>query len=114
MYFCALEALQNVAKYAGAAQATVGLSCANGGLEFTVTDNGAGFDPGATRKGSGLQGMADRLAALGGTLDIQSVGPGTGPRCGAGCRCPAGETHRPAAADQLTTMASNDKPPATY
>ena len=77
VYFCALEALQNVAKYAGAAQATVGLSCAHGGLEFTVTDDGAGFDPGATRRGSGLQGMADRLAALGGTLDIHSR-PGHG------------------------------------
>jgi signal transduction histidine kinase len=77
VYFCALEALQNVAKYAGAAQATVGLSCTRGGLEFTVTDDGAGFDPGATRRGSGLQGMADRLAALGGTLDIRSR-PGHG------------------------------------
>ena len=77
VYFCALEALQNVAKYAGAAQATVGLSCADGGLEFTVTDDGAGFDPGAIRRGSGLQGMADRLAALGGTLEVQSR-PGDG------------------------------------
>ena len=77
VYFCALEALQNVAKYAAAAQATVGLSCADGGLEFTVTDDGAGFDPGATRRGSGLQGMADRLAALGGTLDVRSR-PGHG------------------------------------
>jgi len=77
VYFCTLEALQNVAKYAGAAQATVGLSCARGGLQFTVTDDGAGFDPGATRRGSGLQGMADRLAALGGTLDVLSR-PGDG------------------------------------
>ena len=77
VYFCALEALQNVARYAGAAEATVGLLCARGGLQFTVTDDGAGFDPGATRRGSGLQGMADRLAALGGTLDIHSR-PGHG------------------------------------
>ncbi len=77
VYFCALEALQNVAKYAGAVQATVGLSSADGGLEFTVTDDGAGFDPGATHRGSGLQGMADRLAALGGTLDVLSQ-PGHG------------------------------------
>jgi signal transduction histidine kinase len=77
VYFCALEALQNVAKYAGATQATVGLSCVRGGLQFTVTDDGDGFDPAVTRKGSGLQGMADRLAALGGTLDIRSR-PGHG------------------------------------
>ena len=66
-----------MARYAGAAEATVGLLCARGGLQFTVTDDGAGFDPGATRRGSGLQGMADRLAALGGTLDIHSR-PGHG------------------------------------
>jgi signal transduction histidine kinase len=77
VYFCALEALQNVAKYAAASQATVGLSGAGGGLRFTVTDDGAGFDPAATRKGSGLQGMADRLAALGGTLEVCSQ-PGHG------------------------------------
>jgi signal transduction histidine kinase len=77
VYFCALEALQNIAKYAGATQAMVGLSCLNGGLQFRVTDDGAGFDPAATRRGTGLQGMADRLAALGGTLHIDSQ-PGHG------------------------------------
>ena len=68
MYFCTLEALQNVAKYAGASRATVGLSCSGGSLRFTVTDDGAGFDTASTRHGTGLQGMADRLAALGGAL----------------------------------------------
>jgi signal transduction histidine kinase len=77
VYFCALEALQNVAKYAGASQAMVGLACLGGGLRFRVTDDGAGFDPAATRRGTGLVGMADRLAALGGTLDVQSQ-PGHG------------------------------------
>jgi signal transduction histidine kinase len=77
VYFCALEALQNVAKYAGASEARVGLSCVGGGLQFTVTDDGAGFDPAATRQGTGLQGMADRLAALGGTLHVHSQ-PGHG------------------------------------
>ncbi len=42
-----------------------------------MTDDGAGFDPAATRKGSGLQGMADRRAALGGTLEVCSQ-PGQG------------------------------------
>jgi signal transduction histidine kinase len=77
VYFCALEALQNVAKYAAATQVTVGLSCVREGLQFRVTDDGAGFDPGLTRKGTGLQGMADRLAALGGTLHVHSQ-PGHG------------------------------------
>ena len=76
MYFCTLEALQNVAKYAGASRATVRLSC-SGSLRFTVTDDGPGFDTASTRHGTGLQGMADRLAALGGALDVRSQ-PGRG------------------------------------
>jgi signal transduction histidine kinase len=42
-----------------------------------VTDDGAGFDPGASGYGTGLQGMADRLAALGGGLQVRSE-PGHG------------------------------------
>jgi signal transduction histidine kinase len=77
VYFCVLEALQNVAKYAGASGAAVTLVSADDALEFSVTDNGAGFDTGSGRTGSGLQGMADRLAAVGGELQIQSR-PGHG------------------------------------
>jgi len=76
-YFCVLEALQNVAKYAGASGAAVTLVSADDALEFWVTDDGAGFDTGSGRTGSGLQGMADRLAAAGGELQIQSR-PGHG------------------------------------
>src|SRR5205823_12777241 len=72
VYFCTLEALQNVVKYAGASAATVCLSCPDGSLEFAVTDDGAGFDAATALRGSGLQGMADRLAALGGRLDVSS------------------------------------------
>ena len=77
VYFCTLEALQNIAKYAGASRATVRLSCSGGSLRFTVTDDGAGFDTARTRHGSGLQGMSDRLAALGGALHVRSQ-PGHG------------------------------------
>jgi signal transduction histidine kinase len=77
VYFCALEALQNITKYAGASRATVRLSCSDGSLQFTITDDGTGFDTATTREGTGLQGMADRLAALGGTLHIRSQ-PGQG------------------------------------
>jgi signal transduction histidine kinase len=77
VYFCALEALQNIAKYAKASRAAVCLSCSNGSLQFTITDDGTGFDTAGTREGTGLQGMADRLAALGGTLHIRSQ-PGQG------------------------------------
>jgi len=77
VYFCILEALQNVAKYAQATRATVALSCPGSRLEFSVTDDGAGFDTANARHGTGLQGMTDRMSAVGGTLDIQST-PGLG------------------------------------
>ena len=77
VYFCVLEALQNVAKYAGATRAEVKLAASGHSLEFTVTDDGAGFDPGSKAYGTGLQGMADRLHAQGGSLTVRSS-PGTG------------------------------------
>ncbi len=77
VYFCTLEALQNVAKYAGAAQASIRLAARENGLQFTISDDGTGFDPASAPRGSGLQGMADRLAALGGTLRVRSA-PGAG------------------------------------
>jgi signal transduction histidine kinase len=76
-YFCVLEALQNVAKYAEASRATVTLAHEDGWLRFEVSDDGAGFDPSTVAKGSGLQNMEDRLAALGGTLTVESA-PGAG------------------------------------
>lgn len=76
-YFCVLEALQNVAKYAHASQATIALSDQDGHLRFSVTDDGSGFDTTTTTHGTGLQGMADRLAVIGGTLRIRSA-PGLG------------------------------------
>jgi signal transduction histidine kinase len=77
VYFCTLEALQNITKYANASRATVGLSCSDDSLQFTITDDGTGFDTATTRHGTGLQGMADRLAALGGALHVRSR-PGEG------------------------------------
>jgi len=77
VYFCTLEALQNVAKYAEASRVTVTLEADDGEVLFTVADDGLGFDPATTRSGSGLTNMADRLSALGGTVEIQSA-PGEG------------------------------------
>jgi signal transduction histidine kinase len=71
-YFSCLEALQNVAKYAEASRAVVTLSDGNGLLRFEVADDGVGFDRSLTSYGSGLQGIADRLAALEGTLSVES------------------------------------------
>jgi signal transduction histidine kinase len=78
VYFCTLEALQNVAKYAQATRVDVRLHADDGRLVFEVQDDGVGFDTSATGYGTGLQGMADRLAALGGDLRVTSdVGEGT-------------------------------------
>jgi signal transduction histidine kinase len=77
VYFSCLEALQNVAKYANASSTSVRLRHENGILTFEVVDDGRGFDPAAAERGSGLQGIADRLAALGGRLDVRSA-PGAG------------------------------------
>ena len=76
VYFCCLEALQNVAKYSGASSAEVRLAQDDGRLVFEVRDDGTGFDI-ASAKGSGLQGMTDRLDSIGGELEVRSR-PGEG------------------------------------
>ncbi len=77
VYFSCLEALQNVAKYASASRATVSLSDGDGALRFEVTDDGVGFDTASSSYGTGLQGIADRLAALDGSMEVRSA-PGGG------------------------------------
>jgi signal transduction histidine kinase len=79
VYFCTLEALNNIAKYAQATSAHVTLTRHDGALTFDVADDGRGFDPTATGYGTGMQGMADRLDAIGGTLEVRSE-PGSGTR----------------------------------
>jgi signal transduction histidine kinase len=78
-YFCVLEALQNAAKYAEPSSIIVRLGHEDGHLVFTVSDDGRGFDPATMPKGSGLQNMADRVEALGGSIEISSQ-PGRGTR----------------------------------
>ncbi len=78
VYFCVLEALQNVAKYAGAGQARVGVTAGNAGLKFEIVDDGRGFDVSTVERGAGLQNMEDRIEALGGSVTIRSaIGVGT-------------------------------------
>jgi signal transduction histidine kinase len=77
VYFCVLEALTNVAKYSGATKAEVRLAQTDGELRLQVTDDGSGFDTVEMTYGTGLQGMADRLDAIGGTLSVAST-PGEG------------------------------------
>jgi signal transduction histidine kinase len=77
VYFSCLEALQNATKYARAGAVTVRLLNVDGYLSFEVGDDGIGFDPGLNGMGTGLQGISDRLGALGGTLNVTSS-PGAG------------------------------------
>jgi len=75
-YFVVSEALTNVAKYAEASSATVVIGVDGDRLMIEVSDDGrGGADPAA---GSGLRGLGDRIAALDGTLEVDSpVGEGT-------------------------------------
>jgi signal transduction histidine kinase len=77
VYFFVSEALTNVVKHAQADAATVSIAAANGDLTVEVGDDGVGGARGAG--GSGLRGLGDRVAALDGTLDVESP-PGGGTR----------------------------------
>jgi signal transduction histidine kinase len=75
-YFVASEALANAAKHAAASSVTISASRRNGSLVVSVRDDGCGGA--AAAAGTGLAGLADRVAALGGSLQIDSpVGAGT-------------------------------------
>ena len=77
VYFAALEALQNTAKYAEASSVSVELTDTGGELRFEVSDDGKGFDTSSVIRGVGLTGMADRLDTVGGSVSIESR-PGEG------------------------------------
>jgi signal transduction histidine kinase len=76
-YFVVSEALTNVAKYAGAETASVHLRSSGGSLVVMVADDGVGGA--ALERGSGLRGLADRVQAVGGVLEVSSP-PGEGTR----------------------------------
>jgi signal transduction histidine kinase len=84
-YFVIAEALTNVAKYAGATQATVRVTRLDGHALIEIRDDGVGgADP---RNGSGLQGLSERVAALDGELEVESPeGAGTTLRARLPCR----------------------------
>jgi signal transduction histidine kinase len=75
-YYVVAEALTNVARYSGAGIAQVRIARANGSVLVEVSDDGiGGADP---VQGSGLRGLADRVAALDGSLEVDSpAGSGT-------------------------------------
>jgi signal transduction histidine kinase len=79
VYFCCLEALQNAAKHAPGAHVRVRVWEEAGGLLFSVTDDGPGFDAEQAQSGHGFVNMADRLGAIGGSVRWESE-PGQGAR----------------------------------
>ena len=95
-YFVVAEALTNVAKYARASAATVTVRQGDGAVQVEIADDGVGgADP---SRGSGLSGLADRVAALDGTLRVDS------PR-GAGTRVRVEIPYAPRAAEPDTSDA---------
>lgn len=85
-YFTVAEALANVSKHAVATRAEVRLARSDDALRIAVHDDGEGFDL-ATAVGEGLANLAERLAALGGRLDVVST-PGQGTTVTAQLRVP--------------------------
>jgi len=77
IYFCCVEALHNAARHAPGSAVRISLAGDRRQVMFTVTDDGPGFDPAALAAGSGLRNMSDRLAALGGSCQVDTR-PGRG------------------------------------
>jgi signal transduction histidine kinase len=83
-YFVVSEALTNVAKYADASRASVSVERYNGRVVVAVADDGVGgADP---ARGTGLRGLADRIAVLEGRLEVESE-PGSGTTVKASIPC---------------------------
>ena len=80
LYRVAREALHNTVKHARAGRIELSLACDAEGIGLEVADDGVGFDPSGAFPGHlGLRSMRERVAALGGTLEIDSA-PGRGTR----------------------------------
>ncbi len=77
LYFCCLQAIQNVLRHADNAPCTVELDADDTGIRFELADLGVGFEPATTARGMGMDIMQDRIDALEGTLSIASA-PGAG------------------------------------
>ena len=78
VYLCCAEALQNAARQAPDSAVRLRIAEVDGALAFSAECDGPGLDNLAGVDGSGLQNMTDRIAALGGTLEIKTRSCGTG------------------------------------
>ena len=78
VYFCCVEALQNIVKHAKAARARIEVISNAEAVTFVVADDGVGFPVDSSPRGSGLGHLAERLAPHGGRIEIESrTGRGT-------------------------------------
>lgn len=92
VYFSCSEALQNAAKHARAAtEVTISVWRAHEELKFEVRDDGEGFDARTTPYGTGLTNLSERLAALAGTMSLESA-PGRGTVLGGSIPLAAGDS----------------------
>jgi signal transduction histidine kinase len=105
VYFVVAESITNVARYARASHARVAVTREGARVRLEVTDDGiGGADP---AKGSGLRGLADRVAALDGRLDVEST-PGRGTTVRAVIPCPPdGAVRPPAPATWISSRAGD-------
>ena len=96
LFRVAQEALSNIARHSHASAVQINLEMDEQQVNLSIADNGQGFDPQQPANGYGLKSMRERLSALNGHLDIQSV-PGEGTivqaRCPAVFHTPNGASH---------------------
>jgi PAS domain S-box-containing protein len=103
-YYIVAEALTNVAKYSRASEARIHVERRGGGVVVEVSDDGVGGAD--ARGGTGLRGLADRVEALGGRIDIDSPeGDGTTVRAEIPCQAP---NERPALRDSSIQQRAAD------
>jgi signal transduction histidine kinase len=81
VYFCVSEALQNACRHSGATSVDIGVVSTGDRVSFSVRDNGCGIKKDGPVLGDwsigGLQNMRDRMAAVGGALNVTSSDSGT-------------------------------------
>jgi signal transduction histidine kinase len=77
LYRIIQEGLTNAVKHARASRVEIAVEESDGLLRVSVADDGSGFDPEAPRAGFGLAGMRERVALVGGELDVRSSAEGT-------------------------------------